>query len=205
MSPLRAFGLALGFALVAWITGCGAKMSGGDDAPLPAGMGGSGATPSNQSRPITATAPGNSPRGGSTSIDDNLDIGSCGAGTGDDEGWGGKPECGGCSTASFYVRCARHVVPLPDQNSDAIYGADEVCALAQAAFSNAGAGGAPSTNAEMALGGVGPGDACDSYVAPGRRAFDDGECIGSDSEERAGTCTIEGECCVIVEAQYCGI
>src|SRR5262245_17909871 len=114
MQPLRSLGLVLGFALVAWVTGCGAKMSGSEDAPAAAGMGGSTAS--------------------------DINVPSCRSGP-DDLGLAGKQECGGCSYPSFRVLCTRHVVPV---SPDTLHSRDKICAFAQAAFGAAGAGGAPS-------------------------------------------------------------
>jgi hypothetical protein len=208
----RRLGWVLGTSLVIGMGACGAKMEESDPASnqgVPEGSGGSGAG----RRPMVPGIP-KITEGGRPTTNPDGDLPSCGSPgyAGEPHGISGAPFCGGCSTPSYHVECNRRVVTATPSTGEPDYGRfgepDRACQGAQAeASGTAGAAnesaGAPSgTSGAGGAGGL-P-DACETFVDPPTTYFDEG-CIGSDDVDRAGSCIIDGECCVIVSHIYCGV
>jgi hypothetical protein len=194
----------MGLSLVIAIGACGAKMNEGDpesNAVAPKGSGGSGAGRQSTMPSIPKITEGGRP---TTNPDGN--VSSCGSPghSGETQGVSGATYCGGCSAPYYHVECNRHAFTgetfdEPDQACEAAFGEVPGAAgtpnesQAGAANGTSGAGGA-----------AGLPDACETFVDPPTHYFDEG-CIGSDDVDRAGSCIVDGECCVIVSIIYCGV
>jgi hypothetical protein len=215
-------GAVVGFCAVIAIGACGAKIEMSDAEP-----GGSGGSSAGR-RTIRTSPPKTASGGRSTDIPE--EVPSCGSSSGGVDGQGlpssphgpngiagdnggiaGAPFCGGCSTPTYRVLCARRVVtaqPSPGAPDYGKFGEPErACEAAQAEVSgtagapNGGGGGAPGAPNDGAAGAP---DACETYVDPPPFYFDEG-CIGEEDESHAGSCIVDGECCVITSFIYCGV
>jgi hypothetical protein len=144
--------------------------------------------------------------------------GAAGAANGGNSGAGGtKPHagaggcfelCPGCSATELEVHCSFGSRSLgSDDDYESI---EETCEEAARAF--AGEGGAAGSGGEggVEVGGGADGnggtatDFCDGYVERGEVTLACGECRAIDRWTKIGTCTVEGECCVLESYLFCG-
>jgi hypothetical protein len=200
----KRMGAVLGLCVVIAIGACGAKIETRDAEPQ--GSGGSAAG----SR--TKPSPPKTSVGGTSMAGSHMDPPQGIAGE-------GPVPCGGCAQTEYSVRCAHRIVTAkPSDGEPYFWDPDEACVAAQAEASgtagapnesqagapNATTGGRPGApEGSDGVGGDAP-DACESYVDPPATYWDEG-CIGMEDEDRAGTCTIDGECCVIISFVSCGV
>ena len=128
-------------------------------------------------------------------------------------GCGFGNECGGCDAGIITAVCSWGSVELPWEQAQEIAGdAEAACAAAQLQYqttaSQNGIGGnadKPDSNGGASDEAILPG-ICPTFVAAGDHVLDcDFGCAETSHERKAGTCTIGGECCVLVFSQSCGV
>lgn len=124
-----------------------------------------------------------------------------------------EDQCGGCDQGFVLVLCSWGSIELPyELVVDELFNDhDAVCEASQqqyaASQSAGGAGGVGAGGASE--GGAGaerplrPG-LCSSYVSPGTSIISCDGCAETESENKVGQCNTGGECCVLVNYQYCG-
>jgi hypothetical protein len=186
---------------------CGGDRSDDDGSAQPGGTGGQGGSEAQGSKggaggSTGAGRGGSGGKGGSTN-------GSGGGSASGDGGEGACGVCGGCQPAFLTVHCSFGRADLEGIE------APQACAAAEDVFLGAGGQGGESNGGggESGIGGEGGtgGTAvqtgyCDTYVVPGGEDFGCSEgCRAYAEWTKEGTCTIRGECCVVVVEHYCGL